>query len=141
MSSGATTPDAAFRELVQGLIDANLVRQPARALRLTRREAASLVATDADVAITIQMLPGARRSPGSVLVHDGRDPWAEVVVLAESMALLELAATPLRFNLPDVTTVAGRDVVRNLLSGRIRVHGMIRHLGTVRRLSMLLSAR
>ena len=141
MSSGATTPDAAFRELVQGLIDANLVRQPARALRLTRREAASLVATDADVAITIQMLPGARRSPGSVLVHDGRDPWAEVVVLAESIALLELAATPLRFDLPDVTTVAGRDVVRNLLSGRIRVNGMIRHLGTVRRLSMLLSAR
>ena len=47
----------------------------------------------------------------------------------------------LRFDLTDVTTAAGRDVVRNLLSGRIRVHGMVRHLGTVRRLSMLLSAR
>lgn len=138
--SGATTPDGAFRELVQGLIDANLLRQPARALRVSRREAACLVATDADVAVTIQMLPGARRSPGSVLVHDGRDPWAEVVVLAEGIALLELAATPLRFDLPDVTTAAGRDVVE-LLGGRIRVHGMVRHLGTVRRLSMLLSAR
>ena len=141
MSAGATTPDDAFRALVQGLIDANLAREPARALRVSRREAASLVATDADVAVTIQMLPGARRSPGSVLVHDGRDPWAEVVVLAEGIALLELAATPLRFDLPDVTTTEGRDVVRQLLSGRIRVHGMIRHLGTVRRLSMLLSAR
>ena len=141
MSSGATMPDAAFRELVQGLIDANLVRQPARALRVSRREAACLVATDADVAVTIQMLPGARRSPGTVLVHDGRDPWAEVVVRAEGIALLELAATPLRFDLPDVMTRDGRDVVRQLVRGRIRVQGMVRHLGTVRRLSMLLSAR
>ena len=141
LSAGATTPDDAFRALVQGLIDANLARAPARALRVSRREAACLVATDADVAVTIQMLPGARRSPGTVLVHDGRDPWAEVVVRAHGIALLELAATPLRFDLPDVTTTEGRDVVWQLLSGRIRVHGMIRHLGTVRRLSMLLSAR
>ena len=60
---------------------------------------------------------------------------------AHGIALLELAATPLRFDLPDVTTTEGRDVVWQLLSGRIRVHGMIRHLGTVRRLAMLLSAR
>jgi hypothetical protein len=141
MSAGTPAPDDAFRELVQGLIDANLARAPERALRLSRREAASLVATDADVAVTIQMLPGARRSPGSVLVHDGRDPWAEVVVRAESIALLELAATPLRFDLPDVMRAAGRDMVMQLFRGRIRVHGVVRHLGTVRRLSMLLSAR
>ncbi len=136
-------PDSgmAFRDLVQGLVDANLEREPGRALRVTKREAASLVATDADVAVTIQMLPGARRAPGTLLVHDGRDPWAEIVVRAESIGLLELAATPLRFDLPDVMTPDGRDVVRKLLRGRIRVHGMLRHLGTVRRLSMLLSAR
>jgi len=134
-------PGIAFRDLVQGLVDANLERDPARALRVSKREAASLVATDADVAVTIQMLPGARRAPGTVLVHDGRDPWAEVVVRAESLGLLELAATPLRFDLPDVFTADGRAVVRQLLRGQIRVEGMLRHLGTVRRLSMLLSAR
>ncbi len=135
------SPAMAFRDLVQGLVEANLTRDPSRALRLSRREAASLVATDADVAVTIQILPGARRAPGTVLVHDGRDPWAEIVVRAESLGLLELAATPLRFDLPDVTTRDGRDVVRQLLRRRIRVHGMLRHIGTVRRLSMLLSAR
>lgn len=139
--SGERPSATAFRDLVQGLVDANLSRDPARALRLSRREAASLVATDADVAVTIQMLPGARRAPGTVLVHDGRDPWAEIVVRAESLGLLELAATPLRFDLPDVTTPDGRDVVRQLLRRRIRVQGMVRHIGTVRRLSMLLSAR
>jgi hypothetical protein len=134
-------PEVAFRELVQGLVDANLARDPSRALRLSKREAASLVATDADVTVTIQMLPGAHRAPGTVLVHDGRDPWAEIVVRAESLGLLELAATPLRFDLPDLLTRDGRDVVAQLVRRRIKVNGMLRHLGTVRRLSMLLSAR
>ena len=141
MTDDEQAPGVAFRELVQGLVDANLARDPRRASRVTKREAASLVATDADVAVTIQMLPGAHRAPGTVLVHDGSDPWAEIVVRAESIELLELAATPLRFDLPDVTTREGRDVVRQLVRGRIRVQGMLRHLGTVRRLSMLLSAR
>lgn len=141
LSSGESAPEAAFRNLVQGLVDANLAREPERALRVSKREAASLVATDAGVAVTIQMLPGARRAPGTVLVHDGRDPWAEIVVRGESLGLLELAATPLRFDLPDVMTGDGRAVVGQLVRGRIRVHGMLRHLGTVRRLSMLLSAR
>ena len=74
-------------------------------------------------------------------MHDGEDPWAEIVVHAESMALLEMAGTPLRFGLPDALTATGRDVLRQILRRRIRVRGLVRHLGTVRRLSILLSAR
>jgi hypothetical protein len=132
---------AGLRELVEGLVEANLARVPGRAHRITHREAASLVATDADAAITIQMLPGALHAPGSVLVHDGEDPWAEIVVRTDSVGLLELAATPLRFGLPDVLTPEGRNVVGRIVHRRIRVRGLVRHLGTVRRLSMLLSAR
>jgi hypothetical protein len=137
---GMTEPTG-LRDLVESLVEANLGRAPDRALRITHREAASLVATDADLAVTIQMLPGAFHAPGSILVHEGEDPWAEVVVRAESVGLLELAATPLRFGLPDVLTPDGREVVRQLFAREIRVQGLVRHLGTVRRLSMLLSAR
>ena len=130
-----------LRELVEGLVEANLARAPERALRITHREAASLVATDADIAVTVQMLPGALHAPGSILVHEGEDPWAEVVVRSDSVGLLELAAAPLRFGLPDVLTPDGREVARQMLTREIRVRGLVRHLGTVRRLSMLLSAR
>jgi hypothetical protein len=133
--------DAGLRGLVERLVEANLARAPERALRITRREAASLVATDVDVAVTVQMLPGALHAPGSILVHDGEDPWAEVVVRASSLALLELAATRLRFGLPDVSAPDGRAIVRQLLRRELRVHGLVRHLGTVRRLSMVLSVR
>ena len=132
---------AGFRSLVECLIEANLSRVPERAMVIRRREAAALVATDADIAVTIQMLPGAAHAPGTVLVHDGEDPWAEIVVRAESMALLEMAGTPLRFGLPDALTPMGRDVLGQIARRRIRVRGLVRNLGTVRRLSILLSAR
>ena len=145
---GVRSPDAhdpaehaGLRDLVEGLVAANLARAPERALLIKRRESASLVATDAELAVTVQMLPGAVQAPGTLLVHDGEDPWAEIVVYAESVGLLELAATPLRFGLPDVLAADGREVVRQLLTRRIRVRGLVRHLGTIRRLSMLLSAR
>jgi hypothetical protein len=137
----APAEHSGLRDLVESLVDANLARAPARALRITHREAAALVATDADRAVTVQMLPGALHAPGTVLIHDGEDPWAEIVVHASSVGLLELAATPLRFGLPDVFSPDGRDVVRQLVRREIRVRGMVRHLGTVRRLSMILSAR
>ena len=130
-----------LRDLVEDLLESNLLRCPERATLIRRREAAALVATDAGVAVTIELLPGAAHAPGSVSVHDGEDHAAEIVVRADGMALLELAATPLRLGLPDVLTPMGRGVLLQIARGRIRVRGLVRHLGTVRRLSMLLSAR
>jgi hypothetical protein len=143
--TGETAPasdeNEGFRPLVEGLLQANLERAPERALRIRRREAAALVATDAGRAVTIRLVPGTARSPGTVLVHDGEDPRAEVAVYAAGMALLELAGAPLRLGMPDVWAPAGRDILRQILTRRIRVRGLVRHLGTVRRLSILLSAR
>jgi hypothetical protein len=90
---------AGFRAMVEGLLEANLERVPARTTLIRRREASTLVATDAGVAVTIRMQPGDARASGRVLVVDGADPDAEIVVRAESLALLELAAAPLRFGL------------------------------------------
>jgi len=126
--------------LVQGLIEQNLRREPARA-RLLRRESAAVIAADAGEAGTVQMHPGAIGRAGSVVVHDGDDPLADVVVRADSTALLELAASPLRFGLPDPFSGDGRAIIWQIVRRRIRVRGLVRHLGTVRRLSMVLSAR
>jgi hypothetical protein len=141
MSDQRPDEGAAFRGLVEGLLEANLAADPRRAWIITRREAAALRATDAGVAVTIQLLPGAVGGAGTLLVHEGEDPWAEILVRASSAALLELAAVPLRFGLPDVLTPDGRVVVADLARRRIRVQGLVRHLGTLRRLTRLLSVR
>ena len=131
--SGPVGESAGITELIDGLVHQNLGRDPSR--RLRRRDVVAIEAADAGVAVSL------RSSAGRILVTDGRDPDARVVVSASSTKLLELAGAPLRFGLPDAFTNDGRALIGDLLSKRIRVRGLIRHLGTVRRLTMLLSAR
>jgi regulator of RNase E activity RraA len=120
-------------ELIDGLVRQNLGRDPTR--RLLPGDVITIEAVDADVAVSI------RPSAEGIAVVDGRDPGACVVVSAASTSLLVLAGAPLRFGLPDVFMHDGRALIGDLLTKRIRVRGLIRHLGTVRRLTKLLSAR
>lgn len=130
---GSVAEPSGITELIDGLVRQNLRRDPTR--RLLPVDVVTIEAVDADVAVSI------RPSPGGIAVVDGRDPGARVVVSAASTLLLELAGAPLRFGLPDALTRDGRALIADLLTKRIRVRGLIRHLGTVRRLTMLLSAR
>jgi len=132
-ASGPVGESGGITELIDGLVRQNLGRDPSR--RLRRRDVVAIEAVDAGVAVSL------RSSDGTILVTDGRDPDARVVVSASSTKLLELAAAPLRFGLPDAFSRDGRALTRDLLTRRIRVRGLIRHLGTVRRLTSLLSAR
>jgi len=130
---GSVAEPSGITELIDGLVRQNLRRDPTR--RLLPGDVVTIEAVDADVAVSI------RPSPGGIAVVDGRDPGARVVVSAASTTLLELAGAQLRFGLPDAFTHDGRALIADLLTKRIRVRGLIRHLGTVRRLTMLLSAR
>jgi len=120
--------------IVGDLLAANLERDPARR-RLLREERSVLRATDAGVSVTV------RCSPSGVVVAAGEDPDARIVVVADAARLLELAAAPLRFGLPDPLRPEGRAVLTALLTRRARVHGLVLRLPAVRRLTMLLSAR
>jgi hypothetical protein len=120
--------------LLGTLVQQNLARDPRRA-RLLRHGVFAISATDADVAATIHV-----RS-GEVRVANGVDPRAQVVVLAPGRDLFALAATPVRFGLPDPSTRAGRTVIGAILGRRLRVRGMVMRLPEIRRLTMLLSAR
>ena len=131
--SASVAEPGGITELIDGLVHQNLRRDPDR--RLLGKDVVTIEALDAGVAASI------RSSEGEIVVGDGRDPKARVVLSASSTKLLELAGAPLRFGLPDALTHDGRALIGDLLARRIRVRGLIRHLGTVRRLTVLLSAR
>lgn len=114
------------------LIAQNLSRDPQRR-RLLRPSISSIEVPDADVAATIRL------TPSQVTIADGLDATATVRVRASSDRLMALVAAPLRFGLPDVLHTEGRSVVADLIRGRIRVHGLIRHPRQVARLTMVLS--
>jgi len=119
--------------MVGGLIEANLERHPQRE-GLLRPAVVDLVAIDADVATSLQLdRTGVRVANG---IANGR---AHLRLTADSMALVELAATPLRLGLPDVFDPEGRLVARKVLARDIRIEGLLRHPLTLSRLSRLLS--
>jgi hypothetical protein len=121
--------------LIGTLIEQNLARDPGR-VRLLRPPGVFVIsATDVDVAVTIRL------TPDTVTVANGEDPRAPVVVRAPGRDLFGLAATPVRFGLPDPASKGGRAVIGAIASRRIRVRGMVLRLPAVRRLTMLLSAR
>jgi hypothetical protein len=118
--------------MVGGLIDQNLERDPSR-LRLLRPSSATITVPDAGVAITV------RTRPGEVEIRDGVDPGAQLAITADSERLLSLTSAPLRFGLPDVFDARGRAVLRDVVSGRVRIRGMVAHPRRLARLSSLLS--
>jgi len=118
--------------MVGGLIEQNLEREPARR-RLLRPTVASITVPDAGVSITLRL------GPGDIEIRDGADATAHVAIVADSERLLALTSAPLRFGLPDALDRRGRAVLRDVVSKRVRIRGMLRHPRRLARLSSLLS--
>lgn len=121
-------------DLVGRLIEANLARHPERRRLLRSTAVVELTAWDADTSATIRL------GANGVEVSNGTaGSTAHLLVLARANDLLELAAAPLRFGLPDAFDPRGRVVLRRLARREVRVSGMLRHPVRLSRFTRLLS--
>jgi hypothetical protein len=119
--------------MLGGLIQANLDAHPDRARYLRSGATFSILATDADVGVSIRL------SPQRVDIRNGIVGSAHVKIEADSGSLVGLSAVPLRFGLPDPVTQEGRAVILGVLRHRLRIGGMLAHPGKLARLNRLLS--
>lgn len=120
--------------ILGSLIEQNLAREPARE-RLLRPAMVSIAAIDAEVGITLHI------ESDRVEIVDGLDAGVQISITASSTDLLSLTDVPLRFGLPDAFRAEGRKVLRDVVSHRILIRGMISHPRRLARLTMLLSVR
>jgi hypothetical protein len=120
-------------EMIGGLIEANLARHPKRR-SLLKPSVVGISATDAGVSVTLAFAEG-----GVKIANGSADGRADLHIKAGSGDLLDLSGAPLRFGLPDLFAAEGRQVVRKLMSGQVRVEGLLRHPGKLARLTSLLS--
>jgi hypothetical protein len=119
-------------ELIAGLLEQQLAREPARAA-LLRPSTVVLAVPDAAVSVTV------RTTPGEVRVSDGAAADAHLRIVASADRVLALAAAPLRAGMPDPLHRLGRAVWADVLTGRVRVHGLLRHPRRLARFTSLLS--
>ena len=119
--------------MLGGLIQGNLDAHPERAALLSSPATYAIVAPDVDVGVSIRL------HGGSVTVRNGVIGRPDIVITADSDALLGLSSVPLRFGLPDAMTEEGREVTRKLLKGELKVKGLLLHPLKLARLNKLLS--
>jgi hypothetical protein len=123
-------------QMISGLILQNLQERPEKRVDFARlRGRFAIVAQDAGVALTLEFT-------GNMLtVYDGIAGIPDITVRASSedivqMSLLEL--TPL-WGLPNLFTPSGRAFLQKTQTGRVRVYGGLLHVGSLLRLTRLLS--
>ncbi len=104
-----------------------------RAVFLRMKGSVGLIATDAEVKVTLVF------NRGRCVVHDGILEGTGVTVTADSDSILELSNVRLVGGLPFYFDKAGRAVVSKVFGGVIRIRGLLRHPVTLTRLGIVLS--
>jgi hypothetical protein len=121
-------------DLLARLLEGNLGSDPSR-VRLLHPGVVLVAATDADVAARIEL------GPGVVTVSDVEPSTAlaDLRIRASAGDLLTLAGAPLLLGLPSPFRREGRDVLRRILTRRVRISGMVRRPLLLARFARLLS--
>ncbi|MBN2493924.1 MAG: hypothetical protein JXR96_04970 [Deltaproteobacteria bacterium] len=108
--------------MLADLIRQNLEQRPekVKAFNLLRA-AVAITATDAEVSLTLYF------NHGSCVVLDGLVGKPDLHIEAESEAILGLSTVPVRCYLPNLLDPSGQKMVKDLLGGALKVHGMAFH--------------
>ena len=131
-----TDPDPnGLASMLAELLRQNLERDPGRLTLIETRESSyAIKAHDIGLSITLRV------GEGRIEVANGTAPIpADIRIRADAATLLEFSSVPLRFGQPDVFAKAGRDAIGKVLSGRMKVKGMLVHPLKLGRLNRLLS--
>lgn len=121
-------------DMLAGLLRGNLEANPGLAGRLDKaRGTVALRAPDVEASAALAF------GGGIVRVTNTPKTKPSVEIVANSDQMMSFSTAPLRFGLPDVMSPEGRALTKDILTGKIKVRGMVTHLGLVRRLQELLS--
>lgn len=130
----------AFATMLADLVRQNLESKPHKRKDFDRLDGTvALIADDADVALTLEF----RR--GHLTLHDGIKGIPDVAVRGSADSIMAMSNVPLTrlLALPIPTDRSSLDVLRGMVrasvTGELKVHGMVGHLGLLSRLTRVMS--
>jgi len=120
--------------MIADLIRQNLERDPRKDADFRKLAASvSMEVPDAEVTITLEF------SRGALLVHGGRHDRAHLRIRADSTTLLALPLVRISAGLPNLFSPESSALRNGLLSGGVRIGGMLRHPLRLVRFTRLMS--
>jgi len=128
---------SAFASMLGGLIEANV-----EASRAKRKDFDSLAArvgiwvTDIDEGVTLDF------QNGRLVVHNGLEPKRDLTIRAEAETVMSLSNLKIGlFGMPVYYDEVGRGVAAKLVSGKLRINGLLGNLATLNTVTRIFSVQ
>ncbi len=126
-----------FARVLGGLIEANVEARPEKRKDFDELETrVGIVVTDIDESVTLVF------EQGRLTVHNGLLRRRAITVRGDSDTVMELSSLRIGpLGLPVYVDSTGRDVVRKLLGGKLKIDGMLANIFSLNAVTRILSVR
>ena len=126
--------DVPFSSIVQELLARNMERSETKyATYKKMRGTAVIDLSDIETAISLHF------NKGSLTIEPGASQGAAILITTSSDRVMDLSALNIRWGLPYYFNQAGRNVLGLILSGKIRIKGLLTHPVLLTHLSIIMS--
>ncbi len=128
---------SAFAQMLGGLIEANIESRAEKRRDFDElKTVVGIAVTDIDEAVTLEF------DEGHLVVHNGLKPERAITVRGDSSTVMELSNLRIGpLGLPVYVDSTGRDVVRKLFGGSLKIEGMVANIFSLNAVTRILSVQ
>ena len=123
--------------MLGGLIQANIEARTEKRRDFDElKTVVGIAVTDIDEAVTLEF------DEGHLVVHNGLRPGRAITVRGDSDTVMELSSLRIGpLGMPVYVDATGRDVVRKLLAGKLKIEGMVANIFSLNAVTRILSVQ
>jgi hypothetical protein len=115
--------DVGLAEMLFNLLRQNLEQKPQKLSDFQALHSnIVMVAIDIDITVTLSF------KTGELKIYDGVVGNPDLKIIADHDAILELSLINIRMGLPNYFDRIGRNILKKVLFGNLKIEGMLRHL-------------
>ena len=126
---------SAFAQMLGGLIEANVISRPEKLKDFHNLKArVGIFVTDIPEGVTLNF------DGGHLLVRNGLEEGRDVTIRAEADTVMLLSNVRIGFaGMPNYLDATGREVAAKMLTGKLKIEGLVGNLTTLNRVTRLFS--
>lgn len=126
---------SAFAQMLGGLIEANVISRPEKLKDFHNLKArVGIFVTDIQEGVTLNF------DGGHLLVRNGLDEGRDVTIRAEADTVMLLSNVRIGFaGMPNYLDATGREVAGKMLTGKLKIEGLVGNMTTLNRVTRLFS--
>lgn len=125
----------AFAQMLGGLIEANVISRPEKLKDFHNLKArVGIFVTDIQEGVTLNF------DGGHLLVRNGLEEGRDVTIRAEADTVMLLSNVRIGFaGMPNYLDATGREVAAKMLTGKLKIEGLVGNMTTLNRVTRLFS--